>query len=70
MNTTLEQRVKAFVQLSKLMESLSQQSTWPGFDCVLTEEEYQSANEVVPPKYPTMDGSRRRTHERPLVNGQ
>ncbi len=47
MNTTLEQRIKAFVQLSKLMESLSQQSNWPGFDCGLTEDEYQSANEVV-----------------------
>lgn len=47
MNTTLEQRIKAFVQLSKTMESLSRSAAWPGFDCGLTEDEYQSANEVV-----------------------
>ncbi len=47
MNTTLEQRIQAFVQLSKVMESLSLNQGWPGFDCGLTEEEYESAQEVI-----------------------
>lgn len=41
--TNLQQRVAAFVQLGNLMQPLSTLSTWPGFECGLTEEEYQQA---------------------------
>jgi hypothetical protein len=47
MQTTLQQRITAFVQLGKVFHALGNDLPWPGFDCGLTEEEYQSAQEVV-----------------------
>ncbi len=47
MQTTLQQRINAFVQLGQVFHALGNNLPWPGFDCGLTEEEYQSAQEVI-----------------------
>jgi hypothetical protein len=44
MSTNLQQRIAAFVQLGKIMKHLATQAPWPGFECGLTEEEYQQAS--------------------------
>jgi hypothetical protein len=47
MQTTLQQRINAFVQLGRVFHALGNDLPWPGFDCGLTEEEFQSAQEVI-----------------------
>lgn len=47
MQTTLEQRIQAFVQLGKVLGALSNEEAWPGFELGLTQEEYESAQQVV-----------------------
>ncbi len=47
MQTTLEQRIQAFVQLGKVLGALGNQEAWPGFELGLTQEEYDSALQVV-----------------------
>jgi hypothetical protein len=52
MQTTLEQRIQAFVQLGKVLGALANNSEWPGFELGLTQEEYDSALQVVQNQVP------------------
>lgn len=52
MQTTLEQRIQAFVQLGKVLAALSKNEAWPGFELGLTQEEYDSALQVVQNQIP------------------
>lgn len=47
MNSSLKQRQQAFVQLGKTLSSLASASTWPGFECGLTENEWNEAQHLI-----------------------
>ena len=43
----LNERVKAFVQLGKVLQNFVQEKPWVDYSCGLTEEEYNSVNSVI-----------------------
>lgn len=43
----LKERVKAFIQLGKVLQNFVQEKPWIDYSCGLTEEEYNSINEVI-----------------------
>lgn len=47
MDNNLQQRISAFVQLGKALQALSTSDTWPGFDCGLTESEFNDFKQVI-----------------------
>jgi hypothetical protein len=43
----LDQRIQAFSQLGLLLAPLAQSKSWPGFECGLSEEEYQTLERLI-----------------------